>query len=253
MKISIITVSHNSAETIRKTIESVLRQSHPEVEYIVVDGDSDDGTQAIIASYESRFGERMRWISEPDGGIYHAMNKGIAMASGEVIGCLNSDDYYASPSVLERVAAVFEEKTIDAVFSDLKFVSKGGKQVIRYWKGSPYYPDAFAKGWHPAHPTFFVRKNIYKRYGTFDTAFSVSADFELMLRLIEKEKIKTEYIPDTLVYMRYGGESTRSLANILKGNKNIKKAFRKNGIKLCFGLYFLNRMINKVKQFSNKG
>ena len=252
MKISIITVSYNSSSTIRQTMESVLSQSYPDVEYIVVDGASRDGTREIIASYEPLFQGRMRWISESDNGIYDAMNKGLTMAGGEVVGFLNSDDYYPSPSVLEKVMETLADPMIDAVFSDLEFVSGKNGAVIRFWKGSLYRPGAFAKGWHPAHPTFFVKKALYEKHGGFDTRFNISADFELMLRFIEKEKISTSYIPDTLVSMRYGGESTRSLSNIWEGNKNIKKAFEKNGIKIHFLLYFISRMVQKIKQFKQE-
>lgn len=250
MKISIITVSYNSASTITKTIESILSQSHTDLEYIIVDGASKDGTIDIIKKYEPLFNGRMRWISEPDKGIYDAMNKGLRMVTGDIVGILNSDDYYPSAQVLKRVGDEFKNTSCDAVFSDLQFVSGDNEKMIRFWKGSPYRPGAFVKGWHPAHPTFFVKKQVYEKFGLFDTQFNVSADFELMLRFIEKGKIQTSYIPETLIYMRHGGESNGSLSNIWAGNKNIQRAFEKNSIKINFWIYFTNRMIQKLKQFN---
>ena len=243
MKISIITATYNSAKTLRDTIESVLNQSFVNIEFIIVDGLSKDNTLDIVKEYETKFQGRLRWISEQDKGIYDAMNKGIQMATGDVIGILNSDDLFLDNNVLSDIANAFDKNT-DAVFSNLYFVKQNDtSQIVRIWKGSPY--KSFTTGWHPAHPTFYVRKSVYEKYGTFDISFDVSADFELMLRLIEKERISTKYLDRFSVRMRVGGESTGSVNNIIKGNKNIFRAFKKNGIRVsCF--YPVRRLVPKA-------
>lgn len=243
MKISIITATYNSSKTLRNTIESILNQTHNDIEYIIVDGLSKDNTIDIVKEYEPKFNGRMRWISEKDKGLYDAMNKGIKMATGEVIGILNSDDLLMDNNVLHDIATAFDNDT-DAVFSNLYFVKQDDiSQVVRIWKGSPY--KSFTRGWHPAHPTFYVRKEVYEKYGIFDTTFDVSADFELMLRLIEKNKIRTKYLDRFTIRMRMGGESTGSIKNIIKGNKNIYRAFEKNDIKVS-PLYSFYRLTPKV-------
>ena len=243
MKLSLITVTYNSSKTLACTIESVLSQSYPNIEYIIVDGASKDNTVSIIKEYESKFQGRMKWISEPDKGLYDAMNKGIRMATGDVVGILNSDDLFMDNRVLEDIAKAFDVST-DAVFGNLYFVNQEDvNQIVRVWKGSPY--KSFKSGWHPAHPTFYVRREAYEKYGVFDTSFNVSADFELMLRLIEKHGIRTKYLDRYMVRMRMGGESTGSIKNIVRGNKNIFRAFRKNGIKIS-PLYPVYRLLPKV-------
>lgn len=243
MKLSLITVTYNSSKTLACTIESVLSQSYPNIEYIIVDGASKDNTVSIIKEYESKFQERMKWISEPDKGLYDAMNKGIRMATGDVVGILNSDDLFMDNRVLEDIAKAFDAST-DVVFGNLYFVNQEDvNQIVRVWKGSPY--KSFKSGWHPAHPTFYVRREAYEKYGVFDTSFNVSADFELMLRLIEKHGIRTKYLDRYMVRMRMGGESTKSIKNIIKGNRNIMQAFHKNGISVS-PLYPVYRLLPKV-------
>ena len=243
MLVSIITVAFNSEQTIRKTIESVLNQTYPDIEYIIVDGASKDNTVDIIKEYEPQFEGRMKWISEPDKGLYDAMNKGIRMATGDVVGILNSDDLFMDNRVLADIVAAFDKQT-DAVFGNLYFVDQENvEQIVRVWKGSPY--KSFKSGWHPAHPTFYVRREVYKKYGVFDTTFDVSADFELMLRFIEKHQIRTKYFDRYMVRMRMGGESTGSIKNIIRGNKNIFRAFRKNEISVSL-FYPIQRLLPKV-------
>ena len=243
MKLSLITVTYNSGKTLAYTIKSVLSQSFSNIEYIIVDGASKDDTLSIIKEYEPLFQGRMKWISEPDKGLYDAMNKGIRMATGDVVGILNSDDLFMDDKVLADVAAAFDEQT-DAIFGNLYFVDQEDvNQIVRVWKGSPY--KSFKSGWHPAHPTFYVRREVYEKYGGFDTSFDVSADFELMLRLIEKHGIRTKYLDRYMVKMRMGGESTGSIKNIIRGNKNIFRAFRKNEIKVSL-LYPVYRLLPKV-------
>ncbi len=243
MKISIITATFNSAATVRDTIESVLSQTHSDWELIIKDGGSKDDTLAICRSYED---ERIRIVACPDHGLYDAMNQGIAAAKGEVVGILNSDDFYFDNQVLERIAASLSDETIGCVYGDLQFVdAKDTSKVVRIWKGSQYQKGGFRKGWHPAHPTFYARKKYFDEYGAFDTSFQVSADFELMLRFIEKHQVSNLYIPHYFVKMRMGGESTGSLKNIIKGNKNILRAFKKNGISRP-PFYLVRRLAPKV-------
>jgi glycosyltransferase involved in cell wall biosynthesis len=190
-----------------------------------------------------------RVISEPDEGIYDAMNKGIKAASGDIIGILNSDDFYHNEQVLSDIVNAFENDDADAVYGDLVYVGKNDtNKIIRYWKPNPYNPGDFLKGWHPPHPSFFVKKEVYAKYGVFDRSFGVSADFELMLRFVEKYKIKIKYLPKLLVRMRVGGESNRSLRNIIQGNINCIRAFKKNGLKI--GIFYpLTRLLPKISQF----
>lgn len=246
MRISIITATYNSAATLRDTIRSVLAQTYKDIEYIVVDGMSSDGTLDIIKEYEPLFAGRLRYISEPDSGLYDAMNKGINMATGDVVGILNSDDFYYNDKVLEGIANAFNESPIDSVYGNLVFVdAKNTNKIVRQWKGSQYSHRAFLRGWHPAHPTFYARKICFQKYGGFDLSFAISADFELMLRFIEKEQIRNKYINMYFVRMRMGGASTGSIKNIIRGNQNILRAFRKNGFKVS-PLYFSLRFFPKI-------
>lgn len=243
MKLSLITVTYNSDATLAYTIDSVLSQTYPDIEYIIVDGASKDNTIAVIKEYEPKFQGRMKWISEPDKGLYDAMNKGIRMATGDVVGILNSDDLFMDDDVLTDIGKAFDGQT-DAVFGNLYFVEQTDvNRIVRIWKGSPY--RSFRSGWHPAHPTFYVRREVYEKYGLFDTSFDISADFELMLRFIDKHQIRTKYLDRYMIRMRMGGESTGSIKNIIRGNKNIFKAFRKNGIKVS-PLYPIYRLLPKA-------
>lgn len=242
--ISIITTSFNSMATIGDTLSSILSQRYPDFECIVVDGGSNDGTLEVIKEFQPQFNGKLKWISEPDQGIYDAMNKGIHLAKGDIIGFLNSDDYFASDNSLTYIAENID--SVDCVYGDLDFVACADNQtIVREWRGSQYKEGAFVKGWHPAHPTFYAKKECYDKFGGYDIKFDVSADFELMLRFIEKHKISNRYIPEVLVKMRTGGESTGSLSKILLGNKNIKRAFKKNGIRPQ-KFYTLRRILPKI-------
>jgi glycosyltransferase involved in cell wall biosynthesis len=246
MKISIITVSYNSSGTIGDTIESVLSQSYPDFEYIIVDGNSTDNTLDIIRSYGQ---ERIKWISEPDKGIYDAMNKGLQMATGDVIGILNSDDFYIHSQVLAKVAKTFEQEQVDSVYSDLAYVDeKDTDKMIRYWKSGKYKEGSFLTGWMPPHPTFFVRRTVYEQYNPFDLRLKSAADYELMLRFIHKFKISGAYIPEILVKMRVGGKSNASLKNRLRANREDRLAWEYN--KLTPRLYtLLLKPMRKLQQF----
>ena len=250
--VSIITVCYNSAVTIDRTIKSVLAQNYDNIEYIIIDGASQDNTLERIENYQEEFRDKfnreIRIISEPDKGIYDAMNKGFRMATGEIIGIINSDDLIAETTAIEKIVRCFEaNSSVDAVYADLYYVAQSDtSKIVRYWKSGKQRP--FAKGWHPAHPTFYVKKVVYEKSGLFDLGFKFAADFELMLRLIEKEHIKLYYLPEALVRMRLGGTTSKSLSNIIKGNIECVEAFRKNRIRVSC-LYPLFRLFPKIKQY----
>lgn len=244
MKISIVTATYNSGATLRDTLESVLCQSYQDYELLIIDGGSTDNTHAVVEEYMPRFDGRLKWHTGKDKGIYDAMNKGIERASGEVVGILNSDDFYASNGVLSAIADSING--VDAVYGDLDFVDAGDTgKVVRQWRGSQHVGGAFMKGWHPAHPTFYARKECFDRLGGFDISFDVSADFELMLRFLEAGRLSSRYIPQTLVKMRLGGESTGSIGKIIEGNRNVLRAFRKNGFKVP-RFYLVRRLAPKA-------
>lgn len=227
IKISIVTATYNSAATLRDTLESVLAQGGG-AEQIVIDGGSRDETLAIVASCP----HIVKWISEPDRGIYDAMNKGIAMASGEVIGILNSDDFYADSRVLDRVAEVFADPRVDSCYGDLKYVHPmDTSRVTRNWKSGAFSRAAFYWGWMPPHPTFFVRRSVYEKFGRFNLELGSAADYELMLRLLVRHRISTVYLPEVLVKMRAGGVSNLSLSNRLKANRMDRRAWSVNGLR----------------------
>lgn len=246
MKISIITIAYNSAATIEDTIKSVLAQSHEDLEYILVDGASKDATMDIVNKYKSRISTI---ISEPDKGIYDAMNKGVLAASGDVIGILNSDDFYADEDVLKDVNAKFEESPIEGLYADLVYVDRNNPlRIIRNWKSGVYEHGLFRKGWMPPHPTFFVKKACYDRLGIYNTSLRSAADYELMLRFIHKEEIKITYLPRIITKMRVGGQSNVSLKNRIKANKEDRKAWEMNGLKP--GVFTLVRKpLSKIKQY----
>jgi len=249
MKISIITVCYNSVTTIRDTFESVLSQTYPDIEYIVVDGDSKDETIHIIKEYEPKFYGKMRWISEPDNGLYDAMNKGIKMAKGDVIGILNSDDVFFDMSVLEKIMFVFNNTNdIEAVYADLYYVSQIDTSIIvRKWITGKQ--ELFNTGWHPAHPAIYIKKDVYDKYGLFNLKYKLASDFEIMLRFIDKHKIKMIYLHEVLVKMRLGGETNKNIFNIILQNIEILKAFNENKIYVNYLVYPLKRIIKKLLQY----
>jgi glycosyltransferase involved in cell wall biosynthesis len=248
IKISIITVSYNSGKTIEDTIVSVLSQNYQNIEYIIVDGGSTDSTLTIINHYSEKLA---KYISEPDAGLYDAMNKGIALATGDVIGFLNSDDVYASETVLTQVADVFMDNGVEACFSDLVYTAKDNLlQIRRFWKSKEYSSGLFERGWMPAHPTFFVRKCVYQRFGVFNLSFPRQADFELTLRFLNVFKIKSIYIPNVWIKMRLGGASNNSILWILKGGVESFKACKLHNLKTFPLPFFIAiKLISKVPQF----
>jgi len=248
-KISIITVSYNSQSTIKHTIDSVSSQTYKNKEYILIDGASQDWTLDIL---DFKKDEIDNFVSEKDDGIYDAMNKGIKAATGDIIGILNSDDFYYNQDVLSKVAKVFEETNCDCLYGDLIFVNKGDiSKIVRYWKSGKFEKNIMKKGWMLPHPTFFVRKKIYQKYGLYNTSLKRAADYEMILRLLHKEKINIEYIPEILIKMRVGGESNASIWNRLKGNNEDNIAWNLNGLKKPHFIRFI-KPFRKISQFFRK-
>lgn len=246
MKISIITVVLNAADTIEDTLRSVASQTYPDFEHIVVDGGSTDGTLEIIERHRDRIAAL---VIEPDRGIYDAMNKGIAAATGEIVGMLNADDVYVDEHVLEKVARAFSDPTVDVCHADLVYVDRADlDRIIRYWKSRPYTDGLFEKGWLPAHPTFFVRRALYRRYGGFDLNYRFQADFELTMRLLAVHKARSVYLPEVIVKMRMGGVSNRSVLNVIKGNIEAYRACQRHGLKVS-PLFIVRKILSRLPQF----
>jgi glycosyltransferase involved in cell wall biosynthesis len=242
MKISVITISYNSSTTIKQTLKSVQKQSHPNIEHIIVDGKSTDNTLQIC----NDFNHISKIISESDMGVYDAFNKGLKLASGEIIGFLNSDDVFYDKHSLKKISEKFDEQT-DCVFANLDYVNQKGK-VVRKWRSKPYQKDAFSKGWMPAHPTFYCRKSIYDQLGGYDDSFDIAGDFELMLRFFEKNKIRSKFIDQTLVKMTPGGISNNGIASKAKIIKEEKRALQQNKISFSLFKYIFNKIL-RIKDF----
>jgi glycosyltransferase involved in cell wall biosynthesis len=245
IKISVVTVVRNNESTIAECISSVYNQTLLPVEHIIIDGKSTDRTLEVIDEHNF---PTIHLVSEFDDGIYDAMNKGIKLAKGNIIGILNSDDLYDGPHVLDTIARTFEDPSIDACYSDLVYVNRSDTdKVIRYWKSKHYYDDLFEKGWVPPHPTFFVRREVYERLGLFDLRFRIAADFELMLRYLAVSKINACYLPLVTVRMRMGGTTNKSVKNIIKQNIEIIRALKMNNkrISLMFPLYKLTEKLSQ--------
>lgn len=228
MKISIITVCYNSAATLEDSILSVQAQSHADIEHILIDGASSDGTPALIAKYKDHFAQI---VSEPDRGLYDAMNKGLKLATGDVIGILNSDDIYAAPHILETVAQKMTAENLDALYGDVTFFRDDPNQVIRRYSSARFTPKRLAWGWMPAHPTLFLRRAIYDQVGMFKTDYKIASDYELIARIFKNPKLNYRYLPEVFVKMRLGGVSTGGIKNTILLNKEVLRACRENGIK----------------------
>lgn len=246
MKLSVVTTSFNSATTIRDTLLSVNMQTYPDVEHVVADGGSRDETIRLVSEYGTRVS---KVISEPDGGIYDAMNKGWSLTSGEVVGFLNSDDIFASNDSLLTIAAAFDDPSIDACFGDLVYVSETDpSKVVRHWKSKVFVPGDFARGWQPAHPTFYVRRRVFERLGGFNLAYRIQSDFDLCMRFLEIGRIKSVYIPQVLVRMRLGGASNSSWRNVLQGNLEAYRACRASGLHVS-PFFIPRKVFSKLPQF----
>lgn len=242
MRISIITATYNSASTVADTFESVLKQTYKDIDYFVIDGGSSDRTLDIIKEYQPKFGGRMHYISEKDRGIYDAMNKGISRCTGDVVGILNSDDYFTSDDVLQNVAQTFSSnETIDAVYGDIHFINDNNPdKIVRYYSSKMFRPFWLRFGFMPAHPSFYVKRKIYQEYGDYSLDYKIAADYDMMVRLFYKHKIQSKYIKKDFVTMRTGGMSTKNVRNRLLITKEDVKACR------AYGMY-TNQLMISVK------
>lgn len=245
MKISVITAVYNNRETIAAALDSVLGQAGVDVELVVIDGGSTDGTLEVLRAYADRLDVL---VSEPDRGIYDALNKGIERASGEVVGFLHSDDLFADTSALARISGAFADPDVGVVYGDLVYVLKDEPdRVVRYWRSGEFSRPKLAKGWMPPHPTLYVRRSIYEQIGMFDTSYRIAADYDFILRLLGRESLNVQYIPQVLVKMRVGGASNRTLRNILRKSQEDLRALRCNQMG---GLITLMRKnVSKLPQF----
>ena len=262
MKVSLITVSYNSALTIADTIVSVQKQTYKNIEFIVVDGNSTDGTVEIVKQFidgeqnvlqdsakDVSQGVVTKFLCERDNGIYDAMNKGLALATGDIIGVLNSDDFYCATDVIEQVVRAFEEHETDCLYGDLNYVNPNDtSKIIRKWRSGSYRKKNFLKGWMPPHPTFFVKKSCYEKFGKFDTQFKSAADYELMLRFLFKESCTAVYLPKVMIHMRAGGVSNASLKNRIRANREDRAAWKINGLKPKW-FTLLRKPLSKLIQY----
>ena len=249
MKVTLITATYNSEKYLEDCILSVINQRYKNIEHIIIDGKSSDGTVAIIKKYE---GNISKWISETDRGMYDAINKGMAMAGGDIIGILNSDDMLESEDVIETIVKTFEEKKVDSIYGDLDYVDPEDlKKIYRIWKGKPYNRSLFRTGWMPAHPTFYFKKEVFQLFGGYETHFYSAADYELMSRYLYKHKISSYYIPKLLVKMRRGGQSNSSLKMRLRANRRDYLAMKKNDIPFAF-LVSILKPLSKLHQYYRK-
>lgn len=245
MKISILTTTYNSAATVRDTLESIRTQDYPYIEHIIVDGGSRDATLEMVAAYP----HVQCVISEPDHGLYDAMNKGIRLATGDVIGILNSDDFYMHKQVVSQVMNLLQQTGSDALYGDLEYVAaEDTGRVVRRWKARTYHPKLFLWGWMPPHPTFFVRRQVYAQFGGFNTRLRFSADYELMLRFLYKHRVSVCYLPQVLVRMRTGGLSNASLSNRWRANREDREAWEMNSLQPSF-YTLLFKPASKIMQF----
>ena len=245
IRISVITAVYNNRDTISAALDSALRQAGVNLQLVVIDGGSTDGTLDVLRSYADRLDVL---ISEPDRGIYDALNKGIQRASGEVVGFLHSDDLFADPGVLSRIGAVFADPAVGAAYGDLVYVRKDNPdQVVRYWRAGVFSGRRLRWGWMPPHPTLYVRRHVYEQHGLFDTSFRIAADYDFILRTLGKAGVGVRYIPEVLVKMRVGGASNRSLRNILRKSGEDLRALRRNGVGGVGALMWKN--LSKLPQF----
>lgn len=246
LKVSIITTTYNSASTIEDTLKSVTEQNYPNIEYIIIDGLSKDNTLDIVARYKNKIS---KIISEKDTGIYAALNKGIDAATGDIVALIHSDDFYIDNEVINKIVKCFEKNNCDAVYANLYYVDKDNTdKIVRKWKSGKYKHGKFLNGWMPPHPTFFVKKSCYEKFGAFNLALRSAADYELMLRFIHKNKINLAYLDEYIVKMRTGGQSNATVKNRLKANQEDREAWRINGLKpRIYTLTF--KPLRKIIQF----
>lgn len=232
MKLSLITVTFNSASTIKDTIESVLAQTYKDYEYLIIDGASKDGTVDIIKSYEPLFKGKMKWISEKDKGMYDGINKGIRMATGDVVGIINSDDFYHRADIFSIINKAFEESpSVQSIYGDVRFVRPDNlDKTVRYYSSKNFKPSKFRWGWMPAHPTFFTYRKNFEKFGCYKVDYKIAADFELLTRFLRSHALSSKYVPVDFMKMRTGGKSTSGLKSNWVLNKEIVRACKENGI-----------------------
>lgn len=247
MKISVITITYNSAKTLQRALASVIGQTYTDIEHVIVDGASTDGTVELIEAYAKRR-PNVRWISEKDEGIYNAINKGIRMATGEVIGFLHSDDILFAPDSIEHIADVFTQTDADVVYGDLQYCH--GNRVVRHWQSNPFNPRSLKYGWMPPHPTVYVRKSVYEQVGEYDEWFRISADFDMMLRIFSAG-YKSHYLPEVIVSMETGGASNRNTKARLSKTQEDYIVLKKNHIGAGY-LTVAFKQLRKVRQFLRK-
>ena len=248
MKISIITPTYNSETVIKDCMDSLVNQSYKNFEHLVIDGASTDKTLQILQEYRNHL---TVLTSRPDQGIYDAMNKGINLATGEIVGFLNSDDFYINNNILTRVANVFiEDPLLDGCYADLLYTDKlDTSRIVRYYKSKKFVPGAFAKGWCPPHPTFFLRRSIFERFGYFNLNYSIAADVEFMMRLLEIKNIRVRYVPELWVKMRMGGVTNRNLKNLWNQNQEVLRALRSHRLPTNVILFFLFKIFRRTMEF----
>jgi len=246
MKVSIITVTLNSEAYLQDCISSVAMQKHPEIEHIIIDGKSTDGTLGIIKENQEHIA---LWLSEADKGMYDAINKGMALATGDIIGILNSDDMLENEYVVSDIVSAFETEKVDAVYADLEFVDRyDTSKIWRIWKGKPFKRKRFKYGWMPAHPTFYIRRSLVEKYGGYESHYFTAADYEFMARYLYRHKVSAFYLPKLLVKMRVGGQSNKNFSQRLRANRRDYLAMRKNKIPFPFFVSIL-KPLGKLHQF----
>lgn len=246
MKVSIITVSLNAAQSIADTLSSVASQSYTSIEHIVIDGGSTDGTQDVV----KQFPHVAKFISEKDEGLYFAMNKGLALATGDIVAILNADDFYTYTGIISKIVNSFMNQQVDAVYGDLVYVNADFTKITRNWKAGSFSPSKFYQGWMVPHPTFFVKREFYERLGYFDTSLKYAADYELMLRFMFKQQIKIFYIPETLVIMKSGGKTNASFKNRWTINREDRRAWAINHLQPHLFTLIL-KPLRKLTQYIN--
>jgi glycosyltransferase len=246
LKVTIITVTYNSEKYLEQCIGSVLSQDYPQIEYIVVDGNSGDRTLDIIRKYEPHI---TKWVSEPDGGMFDALNKGISMATGDIIGMLHSDDVFASAEVISAVVRSLEDSKADCLYGDLEYVDPDDMNILyRFWKGRPFHKNLFKKGWMPAHTTFYFRRELIGKFGNYLTHYYSSSDYELMIRFLYRYNASAYYLPRLIVKMRRGGLSNNSLRRRLRANRRDYLALKANGVPFPFWVSVL-KPLSKLHQY----
>lgn len=246
MKISIITVCYNSAKTIKDTLISVTNQLHEDIEHVLVDGGSNDGTIDLLKKH----GERVsKFVSSPDCGIYDAMNKGLGLATGDYVAYLNSDDFYTNEQVIQQVAEAIHETNADAIYGDLSYVKRNDPKIrVRYWKSQMFQPGSFVRGFAPPHPTFFMKRKLLNDLGGFDLSYSLASDFDLMFRALEIKKYTSTYMPLELTRMRTGGATNISLKNIVRQNQEILRSLRSHGASISTAGFIVRKLLSRIRQ-----